>query len=61
MLCHSDLKSSWELIFLQAVGKTGEPIDLRQRKNALTLPKGAVQLLSQLLRWSHLVPNNYML
>lgn len=40
------LKSSWELVFLQAIGRIGEPIDLRQRKNKLTLPKGAVQLLA---------------
>lgn len=41
MLCHSGLKSSWELAFLQAVGRIGEPIGLRQRKHKFTLPKGA--------------------
>lgn len=61
MSCHSGLKSSWELVFLQAVGRIGEPIDLRQRRNKLTLLKGAVQLLSLLLRWSQLVQNNYVL
>lgn len=39
MWCHCGLRSSWELVFLQAIGRIGEPIDLRQRKNKLTLPK----------------------
>lgn len=39
MSSHCGLRSSWELVFLQAIGRIGEPIDLRQRKNKLTLPK----------------------
>lgn len=55
MSCHSDPESSWELIFLQVLGRIGDPIGLKEGKNKLSLPEGAVQLLAWLLRWSQII------